>query len=93
MRADSPFIVELFRTAPLGPVLQLIAIACLVTLVSLIDTERPATTVLKVIWFVMFVSGVLGMHLTHKASVKLQAQRHARRVERSIAPWDIPKGD
>ena len=93
MRADSPFLVELFRKAPLGPVLQLVGFACVATLFWLIDSDRPATGLMKVVWGVGFVALAVGMHLTHRESVKLQARRRAKRAERSAAPWDASKGD
>jgi len=77
MRANSSFIVKLVRSARAGPVLQIVSGACLVTVLGMMDRERPATTTLKMIWGAMIVTGVLGSYLSSKASAKRRARRHA----------------
>ena len=92
MRSDSPFLVELLRTAPLGPVLQLVGFASIAILWGLIETDRPATATIKIVWGIGFVALVVGMHLTHRDAIKLYVRRRAARVARSSAPWDNSSG-
>jgi hypothetical protein len=44
------------------------------------------------VWGVGFVALAIGMHLTHRAARKLQAERHARKNARSTAPWESSRG-
>jgi hypothetical protein len=92
MSADQPFFVELLRTAPAGPVLQLVGFASVAVLWFMIDTDRPATPLMKVVWGVGFVALVVGMHLTHRGARKIQAERHARKNARAAPPWDSLRG-
>ena len=76
MSADQPFLIELLRTAPAGPVLQLVGFASVAVLWFMIETDRPASSLMKVVWGVGFVALAIGMHLTHRAARNLQAERH-----------------
>ena len=92
MRADQPFLVELFRTAPVGLVLQLVGFASVAALWFMIETDRPASTAMKVVWGIGFVALAVGMHLTHRDARRIQAERHARKTARSPSPWDSSRG-
>ena len=92
MRADPPFLVELFRTAPTGPVLQLVGFASVAALWFMIETDRPASTAMKLVWGVGFVALAVGMHLTYRDARRIQAERHERHNARAAAPWDSGGG-
>jgi hypothetical protein len=86
MSAESSFLSELLRTEPLGPALQVVGLVCVAIIFMLIDENRPASSLMKAVWGVAFVSMVVGMYRTHRAATALQAKRRAR----SPAPWDPP---
>jgi hypothetical protein len=88
MSADQSLLVELLRTAPAGPVLQLVGFTSVAVLWFMIETDRPATPIMKVLWGAGFVALAVGMHLTHRDARKIQAKRHARRNARAAPPWD-----
>jgi len=90
MSNESPFLVELLRSHPWGPALQVVGFIGLGVLWFNIDPTEVASPFMKVVWFIAFVALAVGMHLTHKHAFRLQRERDARTSARSPAPWDSP---
>jgi hypothetical protein len=87
--ADRPhFISELFRRAPLGPVLQLIGVAALAYVWFNLVPGAVSDPSIRVAAIISFLAFAVGLPLTHRAAFRLQRERRAQDSARSSAPWE-----
>jgi hypothetical protein len=87
MESEPPFLVELLRRHPAGPLLYLIGFAALGVLWFNFEPGVPTSAVVKVAGLIGILALGIGMPLTHKHAFRLQAERQQRRVTRSESPW------
>jgi hypothetical protein len=85
----SPFVVELFRRSPAGPLLYLVALVALAFLWYSFEVDPTVAHDARVAAVVVLVVSLLvGMPLTHRAAFRLTCERRAQEVDRSAAPWE-----
>jgi hypothetical protein len=88
MKGEPSFLVELLRRHPAGPVLQIVGLAALGVLWFNFAPGVPMSVELKLAGLGGVIALACGMWLTHRDSLRLQAERRGRSAARTGSPWD-----